>query len=59
METSKNTMKNGHINLVIGGSGSGETNALLNSIKEEDDIDKNYLCAKDLSETNMDFDQKT
>ena len=45
--------------LVIGGSGSGETNALLNSIKEEDDIDKNYLCAKDLSETNMDFDQKT
>ena len=36
--------------LIIGGSGSGKTNALLNLIKEQDDIDKNYLYAKDLSE---------
>ena len=35
--------------LIIGGSGSGETNALLNLIKQ-DDIDKIYLYAKDLSE---------
>ena len=25
--------------LIIGGSGSGKTNSLLNSIKEQDDID--------------------
>ena len=36
--------------LIIGGSGSGKTNALLNLIKEQDDIDKMYLYAKDLSE---------
>ena len=36
--------------LIIGGSGSGKTNALLNLINEQDDIDKIYLCAKDLSE---------
>ena len=36
--------------LIIGGSGSGKTNALLNLIKEQDDIDKIYLYAKDLSE---------
>ena len=35
--------------LIIGGSGSGETNALLNLIKQ-DDIDKIYFYAKDLSE---------
>ena len=35
--------------LIIGGSGSGEANALLNLIKQ-DDIDKIYLYAKDLSE---------
>ena len=33
--------------LVIGGSGSGKTNALLNLIKNEPDIDKIYLYAKD------------
>ena len=36
--------------LIVGGSGSGKTNALLNLIKELDDIDKIYLYAKDLSE---------
>ena len=36
--------------LMIGGSGSGKTNALLNLINEQDDIDKIYLDAKDLNE---------
>ena len=36
--------------LIIGGSGSGKTNRLFNSIKEQDDFDKIYLYAKDLSE---------
>ena len=36
--------------MIIDGSGSGKTNALLNSIIEEDDIDNIYLYAKDLSE---------
>ena len=35
--------------LIIGGSGSGKTNVLLYLIKEQDDIDKIYLYAKDLS----------
>ena len=35
--------------LIIGGSESGKTNALLNLIKEQDDIDKIYLYARDLS----------
>ena len=41
--------------LIIGGSGSGKTNALLNLIKEQDDIDKIYLYAKDLSELKYEF----
>ena len=41
--------------LIIGGSESGKTNALLNLIKEQDDIDKIYLYAKDLSEPNYEF----
>ena len=41
--------------LIIGGSGSGKTNALLNLIKEQDDIDKIYLYAKDLSESKYKF----
>ena len=41
--------------LIIEGSGSGKTNALLNLIKEQDDIDKIYLYAKDLSEPKYDF----
>ena len=36
--------------LIIGGSGSGKANALLNLIKEQNDIDKIYLYPKDLSE---------
>ena len=33
--------------LIIGGSGSGKTNALLNLISHEPDMDKIYLYAKD------------
>ena len=36
--------------LIIGGSGSGKTNTLLNLINEQKGIDKIYLYAKDLSE---------
>ena len=35
--------------LITGGSWSGKTNTLLNLIKEQDDINKIYLHAKDLS----------
>ena len=40
---------------ITGGSESGKTNALLNLIKEQDNIDKNYLYAKDLSEPKYEF----
>ena len=43
-----------HRILIIGGSGSGKTNALLNLINEQDDIDIIYLYAKDLSEPKYD-----
>ena len=33
--------------LIAGGSGSGKTNALLNLINNQPDIDKIYLYAKD------------
>ena len=33
--------------LIVDGSGSGKTNALLNIINSQSDIDKIYLCAKD------------
>ena len=36
--------------LIVDGSGSGKTNALLNLIKDQPDIDKIYLNAKDLYE---------
>ena len=36
--------------LIIGGSGSGKTNTLLNLMNEQKDIDKIYLYAKDLNE---------
>ena len=47
--------------LIIGGSGPWKTilllktNLLLNSIKEQDDIDKMYLYPKDLSEPKYEF----
>ena len=41
--------------LKIGGSGSGKTNALLDLIKQQDDVDKMYLYAKDLSKAKYDF----
>ena len=36
--------------LIIGGSGSGKTNALLTLINKQNDIDKIYLYARDLNE---------
>ena len=36
--------------LIIGGSGSGKTNTLLNLINNQSDIDKIYLYVKDLYE---------
>ena len=36
--------------LIIGGSGSGKTNALFNLINKQHVIDKIYLYAKDLNE---------
>ena len=41
--------------MITGGSGSGKTNPLLNLIKEQDNIDKIYLYAKDLSEPKYEF----
>ena len=44
--------------LIIGGFGSGKTNALLNLIEEQDSdslIDKIYLYAKDLNELKYQF----
>ena len=35
--------------LIIGGSGSGKTNTLLNLINEQRDIDKIYLYAKEFN----------
>ena len=35
--------------LIIGGSGSGKTNTLLNLINKQNDIDKVYLYARDLN----------
>ena len=41
--------------LIIGGSGSGKTNALLNLINKQPDIDKIYLYAKDPYEAKYQF----
>ena len=41
--------------LIIGGSGSGKTNALINLINEQSDIDKIYLYARDLSEPKYEY----
>ena len=45
--------------LIIGGSGSGKTNTLLNLINEQKYIDKIYLYAKDLSESKYEHLIKT
>ena len=39
--------------LILGGSGSGKTNTLLNLIENQPDIDKKYLYVKDLYEPNI------
>ena len=41
--------------MIIGSSGSGKTNTLLNLINEQDDIDKIYLYAKDLSKPKYEY----
>ena len=41
--------------LIIGGSGSGKTNALLNLIEDQPEIDKIYLYAKDPYEDKYQF----
>ena len=41
--------------VIISGSGSGKTNALLYLIKEHEDTDKIYLHAKDLSQPKYEF----
>ena len=44
-----------HRILIIGGSGSGKTNALLNLINNHPDIDKIYLYAKGPCEAKYQF----
>ena len=41
--------------LIIGGSGSGKTNLLLNLINKQPDIDKIYLYVKDPYEAKYQF----
>ena len=41
--------------LIISGSGSGKTNALINLINEQNDIDKIYLYARDLSKPKYEY----
>ena len=41
--------------LIIGGSGSGKKNLLLNLIENQPDIDKIYLCAKDPYESKYQY----
>ena len=45
--------------LIIGGSGSGKTDALFNLINEQNDINKSYLYARDLSEPKYEYLIKT
>ena len=40
--------------MIIGGSGSGKTNALINLIHEQNDIDK-INCMQDLNEPNYEY----
>ena len=41
--------------IIIGGSGSGKTNALINLINGQNNIDKIYLYARDLSEPKYEY----
>ena len=41
--------------LIIGGLGSWKTNALINLINEQNDIEKIYLYARDLSEPKYEY----
>ena len=41
--------------IIIGGSGSGKTNALINLINEQNGIGKIYLYARDLNEPKYDY----
>ena len=41
--------------IIIGGSGSGKTNALINLINEQNDINKIYLYARDLSKPKYEY----
>ena len=61
-ENNKKRKKNGHIYphhpyriIIIGHSGSGKTNALINLINEQNDIDKIYLYTRDLSEPKYEY----
>ena len=41
--------------IIIGGSGSGKAKALINLINEQNDIEKLYLYARDLSEPKYEY----
>ena len=41
--------------IIIGGSGSRKTNALINLINEQNDIDKAYLYARDLNDPKYEY----
>ena len=41
--------------LIIGGSGFQKTNALINLLNEQNDINKIYLYARDLSESKYEY----
>ena len=41
--------------IIIGGSGSGKTNALINLINEQNDIDRIYWYTRDLSEPKYEY----
>ena len=41
--------------IIIGGFGSGKTNALINLINEQNDIGKIYLYARDLSKPKYEY----